>query len=556
MSTVGTTIIMSNIEYVESEKFWRAPELNIKKASLGEAILDNLKKNDPDKVYEILHDSGLHVTVREIHDQTITAAQNLLNLGVKKDDIVVFFTFLNLKITPLTFACYTIGAPVCFFETYLEDEITPQYLEMLDPAVIIYEEKFKSMVFKALKGLTLSNLKHVLSIDRGEEKSIDNLVLRPAVDIDNFQVPNIGDPDTQPAILGFTSGSTGLPKIIIHSHTMMREGVFSRWFAKPGSVVMILSEIRWLCQVSIMMQPAFLDVKRVYSSTPPVDLTGEFVKEIIDTHKVTHYFEVPKFYMTVLEAAEQSQDPSSLSSLKMAMLGGESIGEAYAAYLKKITPNCAVERLYGMTEMAGAIATTELTSRKNVNGGVLARGVMVKIIDRNQNSLGPNEMGLICLKRLAPFSGYLKNNKANEETFIEGGWLSTGDLGLVDSDNLLNVFTREKYVLHYSDGKILMPNIIENIVNNFEGVHSSALVGKPSKENPKEDCGTIFVVFKNLTHSIYIENNLKDYLKKILSQEQLQIVKYFKVIEELPRTTCFKVDRIALKKMLDGGYRI
>ncbi|XP_055847815.1 2-succinylbenzoate--CoA ligase-like [Episyrphus balteatus] len=548
---------MSNIEYVKSEKFWRAPKLDIKKAGLGEAILENLKQSDPKKVYEILHDSNSHVTVKETYDQTITAAQNLLNLGVKKNDTVVFFTFLNLKITPLTFACYTIGAPVCFFETYLEEEFVPQYLAMLDPAVIIYEEKFKSMVLKGLKGVSLSNLKLVLSLDGESQESVDELIFRPNVDIVNFQVPKIGDPDTQTAILGFTSGSTGLPKIIIHSHTMMREGVYSRWYAKPGSVVMILSEIRWLCQVSIMMQPAFLDVKRVYSSTPPNELTGEFVKNMIDTHKVTHYFEVPKFYMTVLEAAEQSQDPSSLSSLKMAMLGGESIGEAYAAYLKKITPNCAVERLYGMTEMAGAIATTELTSRKNVNGGILTRGVMVKIIDRNQNSLGPNEMGLICLKRLAPFSGYLKNNKANEETFIEGGWLSTGDLGLVDSGSLLNVFTREKYVLHYADGKILMPNVIENIVNNFEGVHSSALVGQSSKENSKEDIGTIFVVFKNSTHSIEIENNLRDYLRNKLSKEQLKIIKYLKVLEELPRTTCFKVDRIALKRMLiDGGLEI
>ncbi|XP_055921807.1 uncharacterized protein LOC129952874 [Eupeodes corollae] len=190
-----------------------------------------------------------------------------------------------------------------------------------------------------------------------------------------------------------------------------------------------------------MMQPAFLDVKRVYSSTPPMELTGEFIKEIIDTHKVTHYFEVPKFYITVLEAADRSGDPSSLSSMQLALLGGESVGEAYEAYLAKITPQCKIGRCYGMTEMAGAIASSELATRRNVNGGVLRKGCMVKIIDKDKHSLGPNEIGRVCLKTSAPFSGYLKNKIANDETYIEGGWLYTGDLGMVDSDNLLHIFT-------------------------------------------------------------------------------------------------------------------
>lgn len=546
------------IKYIASEKYWLAPELNVKHCGLGEAILKNLQQSDPEKVYEILHDNGTHVTVKEIHNQTITVAQNFINLGVQKDDKVVFFTFLNLKITPLTFACYTIGAPVCFFETYLEEELIPEYLVMLDPAVIIYEEKFKSMVLKGLKTANLKNLKHILSLDgiERDQKTVEELLFRPIVDIANFQIPNIGDPKTQPAVFGFTSGSTGKPKIIIQSHSIMREGVYSRWQAKPGSVVMILSEIRWLCQVSVMMQPAFLDVKRVYSSTPPVDLTGQFVMEIIDTNKVTHYFEVPKFYRTVLEAAEQSQDPSSLSSLRLALLGGESVGEAFETYLRKITPNCQIGRSYGMTEMAGNIASSELLNNKNINGGILRNGSRVKIIDKDKQSLGPNQMGLVCLKCSAPFLGYLRNKKANEETFIEGGWLNTGDLGMFDLENLLHIFAREKYVLRGADGKVLLPNVVENIVDKFEGVHSSVLMGRPSEDNRKGDCGTIFVVLKNNSNSIYADSDLKCYLRKHLTPEHLEVVKYIKVIEDLPRTSCFKVDRLALKEMFDGGYRI
>ncbi|XP_055850313.1 uncharacterized protein LOC129914890 [Episyrphus balteatus] len=543
------------MEYIESEKIWRAPKLDVKISGLGADILEKLKQSDPEKIYEIHHDSGTHVTFRQIREQTITVAQNLLNLGVKKNHTVVFFTMMNLKITPLTFACYTIGAPLCFFETYLEEEFIPQYLELLDPDVIIYEDKFKSMVFKALKVLSLPKLKHILTLDgKEQQRSVDNLLFKPKVDIENFQVPHIEDPNTQPAILCFTSGSTDLPKIVIHSHTIMRESVYGRWQVQPGSVIMILSEIRWSCQISGMMHPAFLDVKKVYSSIPPNDLSGEFVKEIIDTHKVTHYFDVPQFLISVLEAAERSQDPSSLSSLKWIKLGGENTPEAIERDLAKINPNCKIGRCYGMTELVGGVALSELANRQNVNGGVLRKGCMVKIIGNNKNSLGPNEIGKMCFKSTAPFLGYLKNQKANENAFIDGGWLNSEDLGMVDSENILHAFTRKKYVLRYANGKILLPSDIENIVNKFEGVRTSALVGKPSLENPEEDCGTIFVVFKNSFNIINLENDLRDYIRKNLTKDLLHIVRYFKIVEDLPRTICIKVDKVAMKGMLDGGY--
>ncbi|XP_055842570.1 uncharacterized protein LOC129909520 [Episyrphus balteatus] len=547
---------MYNIEYVESEKVWCGPRLDVKPTGLGEAILKILKERDPEQIYEIFHDNGTHVTNKEIREKTITAAQNLLNLGVKKGDVVVFFTYSKLNLTPLSFACYTIGAPVCYFDIHINDVNIPEYFVKLDPTVIVYEEKFKSMVFNGIKGLTLPKLKHILSFNGKGQNSIDDLIFKPPVDIENFQIPNIGNPDYLPANLAFTSGSTGLPKIVMLSHSMMIQGPNIPYLGKQGSVSMVLSEIRWIAQIISMLQPAFNNETRVYSSIVPPELTSEMARNMVDAHKVTHYAGVPAFFLGLLEAAEKSNEPSTLSSLKFALLVGENIGDACEGYFARITPNCKIVRFYGMTEVVGGIASSAFDSRDNVNGGVLRSGFKVKIIDKNQKLLGHNEIGQICVKTSHPFLGYLKDKKANEETFIEDGWLNTGDLGMFDSDNLLNVFSREKYVLHYSDGKILMPNIIENIVNNFEGVRSSVLVGRPSKENSKEDVGTIFVVFKNPSHSIDVENNLRDYLKKKLTKEQMKIIKYLKVLEELPKTTCSKVDRIALKEMLNGGAEI
>ncbi|XP_055921927.1 2-succinylbenzoate--CoA ligase-like [Eupeodes corollae] len=536
---------MQSVEYVKSQKIWRAPEFKIGSFSLGAVILEKLKHSDQEKILEVHHESGTHVTVKETR--------------VKKNDRVVLFTNLNLKITPLTFACYTIGAPVCFFETYLEEEHVPVYLEMLDPSVIIYEERFKSMVTEGLKNLNLTNLRHVLTLD-GDQQSVDELLFEPVVDIESFKAPDIGDPRTLPAILGFTSATTGLPKIIMNSHAMVRHSAYNGWEADPESVVMVLSELRWSCQQVAMIQPALLGVKRIYSSTPPLEFTGEIVRKMIDKQQVTHYFDVPIFMRTVFEAVERSKEnePSTLFSLKFAWIGGESDGGVLEAYIAKIRPHCRFVKCYGMTEVANAIATTEqIPSKQNINGGILKKGFVLKLMDKNGNSLGPNQIGRVCIKAAAPFLGYLKNDMANMETFIEGGWLNTGDLGIVDSDNFLNIFTREKYALKYADGTMLIPNSVENFVNNFEDVHSSALVGNSSADNPKQCCGTIFVVLrKGIPNSADFENSFRAYLRKELAKKQLDIIKYFKVLDDLPYTSCLKVDRMALKNMVNGGCKI
>ncbi|XP_055840526.1 uncharacterized protein LOC129908197 [Episyrphus balteatus] len=434
--------------YNDVEKIWSTPNLDIEHRGLGQAILTKLKDDNHDRILEVFYDKGISLTVGDVRQQTIKVAQNLQRIGLKKGDTVVIYSMLNKMITSIAFALYTIGAPVNFFETNLEGDDINQILQQIDPVLIIFEEEYRSKLFTAIKDSKLSNLKHVLSLDSDVTPSVEEVLFQDCGSINSFEVPKIEDPTTHPATLLLTSGTTRLPKIMVLSHAVMMEGIYSWYNLENGMKIFSFSPVRWISQVSLMLQPVFFDVQRFYTSQNP---SGELGRDIIDTCKITHFLTVPTNYPPILKAAELSGNPDSLSSLKIAAVGGEVVSEALIDHFSKALPNCRPVKCYGMTELGGLCASDEDITKKGVNGGALKKGFMAKIVDGNMKPLGPNEMGQLLMKRNSlPYLKYLKNDTANRENFVEGGWLKTGDYAYMDSDHLLNIVARCKDLIRSS----------------------------------------------------------------------------------------------------------
>ncbi|XP_055840518.1 putative acyl--CoA ligase YdaB [Episyrphus balteatus] len=536
-------------KYNETEKIWHGPsvEHNYPNIGIGHLVLEKFKETDPERVLEVEHESGASLTAGQIRTQTITAAQNLMRLGVKKGDIVIVYSRSNIKITPITFALYTIGATVNFFYLDLKGEDIEYYFELMDPTAIFYEEEFKTDTFQALKNLKLSNLKHILSLN-SETESVDEILFKPIDNIENFQPPDIGDPNELAALLTFTSGSTGRPKISVHSHSMMLLGLHKKWWhMEPKSVVCVLSDLRWISQIELMLQPVFYDVIRIYTSKCEKDFDDSYEYELFYSNKVTHYCTVSILLLKTLQDIDKTNQISKLSYLRVILLGGEVVTKSLLDYAAEIIPHCKIINSYGMTELYGIISSDEKVFGKIVNRGILANGYELKVIDEHGNHLGPNEKGRLCLRSKVPLIGYFKNDKANREHLKGDGWYTTEEYGYMDSDHLLNVVIRYKYLLRYY-GQVIVPTEIENIVNSHPNVLISALVGYPDPENIDSEIGTIFVVPKNYSQSDGIEDELLVLLRKNLTKDQTKLVRFLKVVEKAPMVNACKVDRVALKE--------
>lgn len=118
---------------------------------------------------------------------------------------------------------------------------------------------------------------------------------------------------------------------------------------------------------------------------------------------------------------------------------------------------------YGLTEAAPVISANVPAKHKLGSSGFIVDDLEVKICDSNGNELPVGGKGEIVVKGENVMVGYWKNEQSTEET-IKDGWLYTGDLGYIDSDNFLYVLGRFKSLLISSDGEKYSPEGIEEAI--------------------------------------------------------------------------------------------
>ena len=110
------------IEYDASNKIWSSvnyPYTDQVYGSMGERFLKTMRSIDPNKVLDYFYDTNRLKTAIEIYHESIKVAKNLQRLGVKKDNVVVFYCMNNEHVSVLSMGCVLIGALVNYFEVHM-----------------------------------------------------------------------------------------------------------------------------------------------------------------------------------------------------------------------------------------------------------------------------------------------------------------------------------------------------------------------------------------------------------------------------------------------------
>jgi len=274
----------------------------------------------------------------------------------------------------------------------------------------------------------------------------------------------------------YSSGTTGLPKGIMHSH-LVRSHYGSHFATSfrmtPESVVLHTGSIVFNGAFVTLMPCFFLGSR--YILHPHFDV--EATIETVHREKVTHIMMVPAQIIALLQSPNFSAQ--TMQSLEMLLTIGAPLQQHYKQAVNAVIPGRFYE-LYGLTEGFVTILDRNDFNQQSGSVGCPPPGYDIRIVGDDGRDLGPGEIGEIIGRGPALSSGYYKQPELTRETFRDG-WLYSGDLGYLDENGFLYLAGRKKELI-ISGGVNVYPQDIEEITSAHEQVLEVAVFGVESEK--------------------------------------------------------------------------
>ncbi|WP_431320576.1 AMP-binding protein [Rhizobium sp. YTU87027] len=525
---------------------WDIPE----DFNIGRAVSDDWAERAPERVcLEHFSPDGNHLsmTYRELADRSSSLANALVSLGVKKGDRVALLLPQSFETVVAHVAIYKMGAIALPLALLFGVEALEYRLRTAGASAVV-TNTFGLDRVSQIRG-RLPDLTEVVSVDGDGQgaRSFASLVAgHPPV----FEVAKTAPHD--PALMIFTSGTTGPPKGALHGHQVLAGHIPGMQFAhegfpQTGDKVWTPSDWAWAGGLLNALLPSLLLGVPVVSS-PAQKFDADMAYRIMAEMKVRNGFIPP----TALRLLKVVPDPRSKYDLVLRTIGaaGESLGAETLEWAKR-TLGIAVNEFYGQTECNFVLSSSAAIgiSRPGAIGRPVP-GHRVAIVSEAGEELPVGETGQIAIRRPDPvmFLGYWNDGAATERKFV-GDWLLTGDIGRQDADGYVTFFGRDDDVIT-SAGYRIGPAEIEDCLIGHPAVQLAAAVGKPDPVRT-EIVKAYVVLAPGFEPSDRLASHISEWVKMRLSMHEYP--REVEFVSELPLTTTGKVIRRLLRERASAG---
>ena len=519
----------------------------------SETVLHDLARAaeaHPDKVAIISYVSGSlarTVTYREFAGLVDRFAAGLLELGVRRQDVVAIHLPNWWMLTPLYLACARIGAvPAPVMPPFGPRELG-HVLASSGAKVCIVPDRYQDIDYAArLDRAAPDTLAHRVVVHTGPaapdtghldfEKFFVEIPWEQTHQLDSLDTLDADDV----ALLLFTSGTTGAPKAVVHSHNTLYAAATAVPECYGLGADTVASVPHPMTHLAGLLYSACLSVILGGTSVMQDDFDMGLMLDMIAKHRLTFIYAAPQFGVALV--AEQRKNPRDLSSLRYLVSGSAPIPPQL---IDDVRDALGVEMgaLWGMTENGGVTVTRPEDPQGWAahSDGSPVPGSQVRI-DAEEGE----ELGRLWTRGPSQCLGYLNQREAYLACLDADGWFDTGDLARPDGRGGIRITGRRNDLIIRRWGTKVPTLEIEAVIVRHPRVREVALIGYPDAVMPTADGLCAVIVPDGEAPTLDELNSYLDGLGMTWQNWPDRV----EVRDALPKNALGKVERAVLREEL------
>ena len=513
------------------------------------------------------------ITYKELADLVGQFANGLKAQGVKKGDRITIYMPLVPEAIVAMLACARIGAVhSVIFGGFSSQAISDRVEDAKSDLIITADGGYRRGQVVALKKNVDAALeatprvKKVIVLKRTGEtvamKEGRDIWWHDVVAGQTSACPAEPMDAEDPLFVLYTSGSTGKPKGILHTTAGYMVGTYLTtkyvFDIHDNDIYWCTADVGWITGHSYMVYGPLLTgtTTMVYEGAPNYPDFSRFW-QMTERHKPTIFYTAPTAIRAFMRAGRELVDKHDLSSLRVLGTVGEPINpEAWMWYHTVIGhEKCPIMDTWWQTE-TGMHMITPLPGATSLKPGTATLpffGVDAAVVDRTGKELGPNEGGLLVIRK--PWPSMLRGIFNDPERYAKQYWSDvpgmyfSGDGARRDADGYFWIMGRMDDVLNVS-GHRLGTAEIESALVSHESVAEAAVVGVPHEMK-----GQAIAAFVTLRTGMKPSEDLKKQLVQTVRKQigALAAPDQIRFTDALPKTRSGKIMRRLLKEVAGGG---
>jgi len=359
----------------------------------------------------------------------------------------------------------------------------------------------------------------------------------------NFEEEEENIEENDPALLMYTSGTTGKPKGVILSHKNIISG---------GHNVRISHELNHLDKALCVLPLFHINGLIVTVLGPLVSQSSVVLCErfsvtnfwiFLSQFKCTWFSVVPTIISALLNKhVEDEFKKLDLTNVRFGRSASSALApETHKKFEEKF--NIIMIETMGLTETCAPILSNPLPPGKIKHGSPgLAYGNEVKILNSNFKEVEINTIGQICVKGMNVMKEYYKNSEETKKSF-HNDWLLTGDLGLMDEDQYVFVRGRIKELI-IKGGENISPREIDDVLYQHKDIVEAAAFAMPCEHyGEKIEAGVVLKEGSSITSDQVVEH-CKTLIGEFKSPSKIHF------LNELPKGPSGKIQRFKIKNLI------